>query len=195
MLGAVRASKAKPTVVLALASAALLARGAPAASWPDAATSRTPPATMRRLPTSGCVERTAAQRFSGGGHAMVGCSGSVAWVNASSLCARGWHVCTSGEFASRVGRTPPTHHYWVRDYLRGSGSISACIASTSTSNTNFCPEDAPMRVCSVDSVNDGVNYCTWNKCSLESTDQPPYFGGCNAAPAGQVNNAGALCCL
>jgi len=146
--------------------------------------------------TSACASGFANQTFSSSTfYGMWGCSGSVSWTSASTLCASGYHACTSAEFNSRKSFTTPNHHYWTSDYLYGSGSEGACRASTSSSYGNFCPTSAPMRVCASTKTDSSGNFCTWVACGLESTTSGLVFGGCNdGVTAGSGLKAGALCC-
>lgn len=141
-----------------------------------------------------CVGGPPVQTFAAtAGAGMWGCGGSVAWANASTLCGPGRHVCTADEFIARDGDTKPTAHFWVKDYLAGSGSESACKASKSTAS-NFCPSGAPMRVCGPSKYDGAGNYCTWISCGYESTTTDKVFGGCNDDSKGMGLKAGALCC-
>ncbi|MGZ3420279.1 MAG: hypothetical protein ACXVEF_36300 [Polyangiales bacterium] len=143
--------------------------------------------------TSGCAG-TVKQTFSSSSlSGMWGCSGSVSWSNAYTLCAAGMHVCTASEFQARRSFTTPSHHYWTDDYLAGSGTEGACKASVSTTS-NFCPSDAPMRVCGTSKTDSSGNYCTWVSCGYESTTSSLYWGGCNDDGTGKGLLAGALCC-
>jgi hypothetical protein len=146
--------------------------------------------------TTGCASGYANQTYSTSTYAgMWGCSGSVAYTSASTLCASGMHACSSAEFNSRRGYTTPNHHYWVSDYLYGSGVEGACKASTSSSYGNFCPTTAPMRVCASVKTDTSGNFCTWVACGLESTTSTLLFGGCNdGTVTGSGLKAGTLCC-
>jgi hypothetical protein len=144
---------------------------------------------------TGCASTvTTKQTFTSGSFsAMYGCQGSVTWASAYTLCATGYHVCSAAEFQSRRGTTVPNHHYWPSDYMNGSGSEGACKASKSTTG-NFCPTDAPMRVCGSSKYDTSGNYCTWVACGYESTSSSLYWGGCNDDGSGNGDTAGALCC-
>lgn len=144
--------------------------------------------------TGACATGTPRQAFSTSTFSgMWGCAGSVAWSSASTLCAVGYHVCSASEFSARRSFTTPNHHYWQSDYLYGSGTEGACKASKSSTG-NFCPTDAPMRVCGSSKTDTSGNYCTWVACGYESTTSSLYFGGCNDDGLGGGLTAGALCC-
>ncbi|MBL8721864.1 MAG: hypothetical protein JNL79_38110 [Myxococcales bacterium] len=146
-------------------------------------------------PTTGCASGSPRQTFSSSSFSgMWGCSGTSTWSGASTLCASGYHVCSATEFSSRRGSTIPSHHYWVSDYLNGSGSEGACKASKSTASGNFCPTDAPMRVCGSTKYDASGNFCTWVACGYESTSSSLYYGGCNDDGSSHGLQAGALCC-
>lgn len=144
---------------------------------------------------SGCATSvTLKQTFSSSTFAgMWGCGGKAIWSSASTLCAPGMHVCSATEFQARRGTTAPTHHYWPSDYMNGTGSEGACKASK-TATGNFCPTDAPMRVCGSTKTDASGNYCTWVACGYESTSSSLYWGGCNDDGLGNGDTAGALCC-
>lgn len=145
--------------------------------------------------TSACAAGTAKQTFSSSSFSgMWGCAATSSWSSASSVCATGYHVCSSTEFSSRRGSTLPSHHYWVSDYLNGSGSEGACRASKSSASGNFCPSTAPMRVCGSSKYDTSGNYCTWVACGYESTTSSLYYGGCNDDGSGAGLTAGVLCC-
>lgn len=146
--------------------------------------------------TSACASGTINQTFSSSSFTgMWGCKGTSYWSSAGSLCATGYHLCSSAEFKTRVGFTTPNHHYWVSDYLYGSGVEGACRASTSSSYGNFCPSTAPMRVCASTKTDSSGNYCTWVACGLESTTSGLVWGGCNdGVTVGSGLKAGAACC-
>lgn len=141
-----------------------------------------------------CASGSVQQTFDGtAGAGMWGCAGTVAWSEGSKLCGAGRHLCTADEFTTRRAGLAPNHHYWVKDYLAGSGSETACRASKSTSS-NFCPANAPMRACAATKYDGSGNYCTWVACGYESTTTGRVFGGCNDDGKGAGLRAGAVCC-
>ncbi len=144
--------------------------------------------------TGACASGTPRQTFSSSAFSgMWGCAGKVKWTTADTLCAPGYHLCTAAEFQARRSFTTPNHHYWSDDYMSGSGTEGACKASKSSTG-NFCPIDAPMRVCGTAKTDASGNYCTWVSCGYESTSSSLYWGGCNDDGLGGGLTAGALCC-
>lgn len=103
---------------------------------------------------------------------MWGCSGTSTWSGASTLCASGYHVCSATEFSSRRGSTIPSHHYWVSDYLNGSGSEGACKASKHRLGQSLPDRRADARV-RLDEIDASGNFCTWVACGYESTSSEP----------------------
>lgn len=140
------------------------------------------------VPNSGCVDGTTEQTFT---HGMVGCSGSVTLANAATLCTAGYTLAYDSDWLRYRNGAGPTHDYWVATAPQHfSGSASACIATTNTSDPS-CTADSPMRVCVSGGSDAEGNHCNWSNCgssSSYSTTSNEYFGGC-------IGNttAGALC--
>jgi hypothetical protein len=133
--------------------------------------------------TSGCADGTAEQLFNNN---IVGCAGSVAWSNQTSLCAVGWIKIGSADWVNDHGSVVPLHDYWTGDNLLFDGSSTACFASTTTGSA--CTAGEPMRVCTTSGSDPEGNACNWTNCGLNATTPNEYFGGCDGNAT-----AGTLC--
>jgi len=143
-----------------------------------------------------CASGYQSQTFDGHPGSVYGCAGNVTYPNRATLCASGFHVCSSTEWSTTWKNVTPTHHYWVDDYLNYSGNGPGLCAADNNGTGNNCGATTPMRVCSASSGTDPEgNICNWNNCGLNNTSYTAgsyanqYFGGC-----GGNTTAGTLCC-
>lgn len=155
--------------------------------------------------SAGCADGSAMQEVAPG---VIGCGGSVLFVDRASLCGRGWHVCTADEWVAGRGESVPENHYWTDDGTLGfawSGDPGVegftCWAdAVGEPGVQACDENQPMRVCTpgdrgdapqgtVASVDAFENDCNWINCGLHTYPVTQYFGGCSGN-----ETAGTLCC-
>lgn len=140
------------------------------------------------VPDSGCADGSVEQVFARG---MVGCAGSVPWVNAGQLCTAGYALVEEIDWIRLRNGAVPTHNYWTANpSLHYSGFFFSCFATSNASDPT-CPTGSPMRICTSSGTDPEGNQCNWRNCdssSSASTSTNEYLGGC----VGNVT-AGALC--
>jgi hypothetical protein len=124
---------------------------------------------------------------------MVGCAGSVPWASRTTLCGKGFRVCSGQEWVDNRATCGPSHNYWTSQNLKydsaNGGPFLGGTCTVGAAMLNACTAPQNMNVCRSTQPDPEGNSCNWNGvCGWNGAHTPnQFFGGCSAT-------AGSLCC-